>query len=117
VCGVEKNCQPLPGLEPPIIQSVSQRYTAELSQLLYKQVPLSNVFVKIFHSRVHRTVHQMGDISSCMRRTWNELMSEKCVLRRLFGPKRERTEAGKDCTMRSFVIYTIHQISSWKSNQ
>jgi hypothetical protein len=31
--GEEKNSQPLPGLEPPIIQSVSQRYTAELSQL------------------------------------------------------------------------------------
>jgi hypothetical protein len=28
--GEEKNSQPLPGLEPPIIQSVAQRYTAEL---------------------------------------------------------------------------------------
>jgi hypothetical protein len=31
--GVEKNSQPLPGLEPPIIQPVAQRYTAELSRL------------------------------------------------------------------------------------
>jgi hypothetical protein len=30
--GDEKNSQPLPGLEPPIIQPVAQRYT-ELSQL------------------------------------------------------------------------------------
>jgi hypothetical protein len=30
----EKNCQPLPGLEPPIIQPVAQRYSTELSQLL-----------------------------------------------------------------------------------
>jgi hypothetical protein len=28
----EKNSQPLPGLEPPIIQPVTQRYTTELSQ-------------------------------------------------------------------------------------
>jgi hypothetical protein len=27
----EKNSQPLPGLEPPIIQPVAQRYTTELS--------------------------------------------------------------------------------------
>jgi hypothetical protein len=27
--GEEKNSQPLPGLEPPIIQPVVQRYTAE----------------------------------------------------------------------------------------
>jgi hypothetical protein len=27
----EKNSQPLPGLEPPIIQPVAQRYTGELS--------------------------------------------------------------------------------------
>jgi hypothetical protein len=34
--GEEKNSQPLPGLEPPIIQLVAQRYTAELSLLLIK---------------------------------------------------------------------------------
>jgi hypothetical protein len=33
-CGEEKNSQPLPGLEPPIIQPVAQRYTAELPWLL-----------------------------------------------------------------------------------
>jgi hypothetical protein len=32
--GEEKNSQPLPGLEPPIINSVAQRYTTELSRLL-----------------------------------------------------------------------------------
>jgi hypothetical protein len=30
--GEEKNYQPLPGLESPIIQTVLQRYTAELSR-------------------------------------------------------------------------------------
>jgi hypothetical protein len=29
--GKEKNSQPLPGLEPPIIQPVAQRYTNELA--------------------------------------------------------------------------------------
>jgi hypothetical protein len=28
--GEEKNSQPLPGIEPPFIQLVAQRYTAEL---------------------------------------------------------------------------------------
>jgi hypothetical protein len=32
--GEERNSQPLPALEPPIIDPVSQRYTAELSRLL-----------------------------------------------------------------------------------
>jgi hypothetical protein len=32
--GVQKNSQPLPGLEPVIIQPVAQRYTTELSRLL-----------------------------------------------------------------------------------
>jgi hypothetical protein len=32
--GEKKNSQPLPGLEPPIIQPISQRYTTELTRLL-----------------------------------------------------------------------------------
>jgi hypothetical protein len=32
--GVEKNSQPPPALEPPIIQSVAQRYTHELPWFL-----------------------------------------------------------------------------------
>jgi hypothetical protein len=31
-CGGEKISQLLPGLEPPIIQSLTQRYTTELSR-------------------------------------------------------------------------------------
>jgi hypothetical protein len=31
--GEEKNSQPLPGFEPPIIQPVAQRYTTELRRL------------------------------------------------------------------------------------
>jgi hypothetical protein len=37
--GEEKNSQPLPGIEPSIIQPVDQRYTTELSRLLkYKYI-------------------------------------------------------------------------------
>jgi hypothetical protein len=36
--GEEKNSQPLPGLEPPIIQPVVQRYTTELSRLIQGRV-------------------------------------------------------------------------------
>jgi hypothetical protein len=33
--GEEKNFQPLAGLESPIIHPISQRYTTELSRVLY----------------------------------------------------------------------------------
>jgi hypothetical protein len=36
--GEEKNSQPLPGLEPLIIQPISQNYNTELSWLLIKTV-------------------------------------------------------------------------------
>jgi hypothetical protein len=32
--GKEKNSQPLPGLEPPIIQPIVHRYTTEVSRFL-----------------------------------------------------------------------------------
>jgi hypothetical protein len=35
--GEEKNSQPLPGIEPPIIQPVAQSYIAELFRLLIIQ--------------------------------------------------------------------------------
>jgi hypothetical protein len=35
--GEDKNFQPLPGPEPPIIQPVAQRYTTELTRLLRLQ--------------------------------------------------------------------------------
>jgi hypothetical protein len=38
--GEEKNSQPLPGLESPIIQLVAQRYTIEVSHLLTGKVKL-----------------------------------------------------------------------------
>jgi hypothetical protein len=34
---------------------------------------------------------------------------ENRVVRRIFGPKRDEV-AGEDCTMRSFVTCTLHQI-------
>jgi hypothetical protein len=33
--GEGENSQPLPGLEPPIIQPVAERYTTELSRILW----------------------------------------------------------------------------------
>jgi hypothetical protein len=51
----EKNSQPLPGLEPPLIQPVTQRYTTELTRVLsvytvritnfMKQVLLENLIL------------------------------------------------------------------------
>jgi hypothetical protein len=33
--GEEKNSHPLPGLEPPTVQPIAQRYTTELSRFLW----------------------------------------------------------------------------------
>jgi hypothetical protein len=41
--GKEKNSQPQPGLEPPIIQPVAQRYTAELSWLLFQAIEICTI--------------------------------------------------------------------------
>jgi hypothetical protein len=44
-CGGEEiNSHPLSGLEPPIIQSVAQRYTTELYRVLYYPYIWENVF-------------------------------------------------------------------------
>jgi hypothetical protein len=47
--GEEKNSQPLPGLEPPIIQPIAQLYTTELSQLLvwFVQMPINKIKLSI----------------------------------------------------------------------
>jgi hypothetical protein len=42
--GEEKNSQPLPGLEPPIIQPVAQPYTIELSRLVVHILQIKNIF-------------------------------------------------------------------------
>jgi hypothetical protein len=51
--GEEKNSQPLPELEPSIIQAVAQRYTAELSRLLISPyphpIPSTSVSMLCFH--------------------------------------------------------------------
>jgi hypothetical protein len=57
--GEEKNYQPLPGFEPPIIQSVAQRYTTELFRLLKE--PAANTFIKI--TPAYHT--ESGDVLFC----------------------------------------------------
>jgi hypothetical protein len=45
--GEEKNSQPLPGIEPPIIQPVAQRYTTELCpsivSAIYENVKIATI--------------------------------------------------------------------------
>jgi hypothetical protein len=45
--GGEKYSQPQPGLEPPIIQPVVQRYTTELTQLLNTQYSEDLLFASV----------------------------------------------------------------------
>jgi hypothetical protein len=54
--GEEKNSQPLPGLEPPTIHSVAQRYTTELSRLIMLKI-LENE-TRTHHKNFRRTVHK-----------------------------------------------------------
>jgi hypothetical protein len=49
--GEEKNSQPPPGLEPPIIQPVAEPYTTELSQLLR---------AKLFVVRIITVIHYIN---------------------------------------------------------
>jgi hypothetical protein len=45
--GEEKNSQHLTGLEPPIIQAVAQRYTAELSRFAEEKLKYKNLIIEI----------------------------------------------------------------------
>jgi len=49
----EKNSQPLPGLELPVIQPVAQRYTAELSPLLVTINKICKITKNCNRKRVH----------------------------------------------------------------
>jgi hypothetical protein len=41
----EKNSQPLPALEPPIIQPITQRYATDLSRLKYIRLDILNYMI------------------------------------------------------------------------
>jgi hypothetical protein len=58
--GEEKNSDPIPGIEPPIIQPVAQRYTAELSRLLPKNM---------YNIRVVKIKNEMGEARSAHERS------------------------------------------------
>jgi hypothetical protein len=46
-CGEEENSQPLPKLEPPIIQPIAQRYTTELYLLMKIKAFINNSCIVI----------------------------------------------------------------------
>jgi hypothetical protein len=45
--GEEKNSQPLPGHEPPIIQLVARRYTTELSMMMMMMMMMRRMMIII----------------------------------------------------------------------
>jgi hypothetical protein len=63
--GEEKNSQLLPGLEPPIIQPLAQRYTSELSRLLpiHYSVPRG---MQIVITVTNRTAQNCSFIKVCL---------------------------------------------------
>jgi hypothetical protein len=56
-CGEEKNFEHLPAVLPPIIQSVAQRYTTELTLLLLREEHIHNMHT-LYRSTVHWKVFQ-----------------------------------------------------------
>jgi hypothetical protein len=56
--GEEKNSQPLPRLEPPIIQSIAQRYTTELSSVLSER-NTTKIHNKTRNTMEIQTVHKL----------------------------------------------------------
>jgi hypothetical protein len=59
--GEEKNSQPLPELEPPIIQPVAQCYTTELSRLLITREYKILVGVSKWKRSLGRRMHKWKD--------------------------------------------------------
>jgi len=56
--------------------------------------------------------HDCETYSLTLREEHRLKVFEYRVLKRIFGPKRERVggEVGEDCKMRSFITCTLHQI-------
>jgi hypothetical protein len=67
--GGEKNSQPLPGLEPLIIQPVAQRYTTELSRLLMKR--------ETRRKKQERKKWRRKKVKKCYGRYWKERKGRK----------------------------------------
>jgi hypothetical protein len=77
--GEEKNSQPLPGIEPPIIQPVAQRYTTELSWfpnpittrsvlILSSHLRLSFQSTLLFEAKVSLTYRLSHMCATCLAR-------------------------------------------------
>jgi hypothetical protein len=68
--GEEKYSQPLPGLEPPIIQSVVQRYTTELSWLPLAEREFSNTSGNLVQKNREQTLWTVLNWKSA---SWNSI--------------------------------------------
>jgi hypothetical protein len=61
--GEEKNSQPLPKLEPPIIQPIAQRYTAELCRLLtISDIVRECCFLTVYLMTLYQLHKQTGQL-------------------------------------------------------
>jgi hypothetical protein len=83
--GEEKNYQPLPGLEPPIIQPVVQRYTTDLSRLAVVVVVVVVLQQQYFHK-----LFSMGAKRYLL--LWQMNVNYRCLneaQQKIFTPKEE----------------------------
>jgi hypothetical protein len=78
--GDEKNSQPLPGLEPPIIQPVAQRYTTEISRLQFLSHSNRQLLTLIFIFVVHHYITSGVDIA-----WWNNLGNKQTAFESQFS--------------------------------
>jgi hypothetical protein len=80
----EKNFWPLPGIEPPIIEPVAQRYTTELSRLLHICLYCANLFLTGSPLRSSTYLHFIIYLMNCTLTCISRISSLLCLV--LFYP-------------------------------
>jgi hypothetical protein len=77
-----------------------------------------NVKVKIYKTIILPVVlYGCDNWSLTLREEYRLRVSEKKVVKRIFGPKRDEEENEASCTMRSFIVCTHPRISLGRSNK
>jgi hypothetical protein len=92
--GEEENSQPLPGLEPLIIQPVTQRYTTELSRLWNNKV-LKESAVGLTTEIKVSDLRNFGVLTNCSNDTRRNLLRQLTLCIRVLPEKLTVTQLAK----------------------
>jgi hypothetical protein len=115
--GEEKNSQPLSGLEPPIMQPVAQRYTDWAIPASYCKCALGTLCENTVHELFNFNLYLEDLLVSSSRNLFTILNAYRLLWGEyLYLRGRKWREAGENCTVRSFMACTLHQILlGWSS--